>query len=161
MKTFAIQAILLVIVIGVGFFFFNPNVSVPSLPFLPQRPQLKELVINDKKLKVEIADTKSKRSKGLGGRENLASDSGMLFIFPEKDKYPFWMKGLKFPLDFIYIREDKIVDFLSNIQPPSAGQTDESLSIYLPQEEVDKILEVAAGTIERLNIKVGDKILLQ
>ena len=123
-------------------------------------PQFKELVINDQKLKVEIADTQDKRSKGLGGRESLATDSGMLFIFPKPDKYPFWMKGLKFPLDFIYIREDKVIDFLPNIQPPSAGATDESLPIYLPREEVDKVLEVASGTIEKLNIKVGDKIQL-
>ena len=63
-------------------------------------------------------------------------------------------------MDFIYIREDKVIDFLPNIQPPSAGATDESLPIYFPREEVDKVLEVASGTIEKLNIKVGDKIQL-
>ncbi len=161
MKKFLIQTILLIIVIGAAIVFFQSGSSSLSIPFLPQQSVLRELTINEKKLQVEIADTQEKRSKGLGGRESLGEGKGMLFIFPKADKYPFWMKGLKFSLDFIYIREDKVIDFLPNIAPPSAGQTDESLPIYLPREEADKVLEVAAGTIEKLNIKVGDKILLQ
>lgn len=160
MKKFVIQVVILLLVIGGGMFFLNPNVQVPTFPFLPQQPRFKEVMINDQKLKVEIADTQEKRSRGLGGRESLASDSGMLFIFPKPDKYPFWMKGLKFPLDFIYIREDKVIDLLPNIQPPSGGATDESLPIYLPREEVDKVLEVGGGTIEKFGIKVGDSIKL-
>ncbi len=89
----------------------------------------------------------------------MASDEGMLFVFPKLDKYPFWMKGLTYPLDFIWIRGDKIVDLLPNIQPPAPGQTDTSLPIYQSKEDIDKVLEVAAGTVQRLNIKVGDTIL--
>lgn len=131
---------------------------IPNIPFLPEQTRVGEVLINDNKIKVEIADTQGKRSKGLGGRESLASDSGMLFIFPKEDKYPFWMKGLNFPLDFVWIKGDKVVDILQNIPPPAEGTKDESLPIYLPKEEVDKVLEVNAGTSERLNIKVGDKI---
>ena len=158
MKKFLIQTILLIIVIGAAIVFFQSGSSSLGIPFLPQQPVLRELTINEKKIQVEIADTQEKRSKGLGGRERLGENKGMLFIFPKADKYPFWMKGLKFPLDFIYIREDKVIDFLPNIQPPSAGATDESLPIYLPREEVDKVLEVPSGTIEKLNIKIGDRI---
>lgn len=159
MKKFLIQSVLLILVIGIGFFFFNSK-STPTIPFIPQNEQIRELVINEKKLKVEIADTREKRSKGLGGRDSLAEESGMLFIFSKADKYPFWMKGLKFPLDFVYIKEDKIVDLIPGILPPALGAKDEELPIYLPREEVDKVLEVAAGTIEKLNIKIGDKIRL-
>ena len=68
------------------------------------------------------------------------------------------MKGLSFPLDFIWIREDKVVDLLHRVQPPTPGQPDESLPIYQSEEEVDKVLEVPAGTIQGLNIKVGDTV---
>lgn len=145
-------------VIAGAIFFYQTNAKIPELPFLPQQSTLKTIKINDTTLKVEIADTKEKRSKGLAGRQSLAPDEGMLFLFPEAGRYPFWMKGLTFPLDFIWIREDKVVDLTQNVPPSSPGQTDASLPIYEPKEDVDAVLEISAGTIQRLNIKVGDSV---
>lgn len=161
MKKFIIQVILLIVVIGAGFFLFGTGGNIPNLPFLPQQTAATKLQINGVELNVELADTQAKRSKGLGGRQLLATDEGMLFVFDKPDKYPFWMKGLSFPLDFVWIRGDKVVDVLPSIQPPAPNQTDASLPIYQPKEDVDKVLEVSAGTIQRLNIKVGDIIKLQ
>lgn len=160
MKKFTIQIILLLLVIGVGFFLYNSGRGGQrvDIPFLPQGPAFKNLEINSISLKIEIADTKDSRSKGLGGRESLALDSGMLFIFEKADKYPFWMKGLKFPLDFIWIGSDTVLDVLENVPPPTAVQDDASLPIYSSKVDIDKVLEVNAGTVQRLNIKVGDVI---
>lgn len=158
MKKFIIQTILLIIIIGTALIFLNPDTQFPALPFLPQKTTVSKLQINGIELKVEIADTRAKRNKGLGGRQALATDEGMLFVFDEPDKYPFWMKGLNFPLDFVWIRGDQVTDVLPNIQPPVSGK-DESLPIYQPKEDVDKVLEVPAGTIQRLNIKAGDTVL--
>lgn len=158
MKKFIIQTILLISVIGIGFFLFSKGYNIPNFPFLPQKTVLNKLQINGVELKVELADTQVKRNKGLGGRQALATDEGMLFIFEKPDKYPFWMKGLNFPLDFVWIRGDKVKDVLPNIQPPAPNQTDASLPIYQPKEDVDKVLEVSAGTIQRLDIKVGDTV---
>lgn len=161
MKKFTIQFILLILTIAGALFIFQQNPDISNLPFVPKMPVFKEMDINGNKLKVEIADTQEKRSKGLGGREKLASDEGMLFIFPKRDKYPFWMKGLTFALDFIWIREDKVVDLLHNVEPPAPGQTDESLPIYQSIEEVDQVLEVSGGTAGRLKIKVGDTVVVK
>lgn len=147
MKKFLIQTILLLVTISAAIFFYQTNAQIPNLPFLPQMPVSKKIQINEVILNVEVADTQEKRSKGLGGKLSLASNEGMLFIFPEASKHPFWMKGLTFPLDFVWIREDKVVDLLPDIQPPSPGQTDDSLPIYQSKEDVDKVLEVSAGTI--------------
>ena len=162
MKKFTIQVVFLIIVIGASLFFFSPTGKTPNfdLPFLPQKSTFSKLEINGIILKVEIADTASKRNKGLGGRDLLGQDQGMLFIFPKLDKYAFWMKGLKFPLDFVWIKDNIIVDLLENIPPPSAGAKDESLPIYSSRVEFDKVLEVNAGTIQRLRIKAGDMLKL-
>lgn len=160
MKKFTVQVVL-ILAVTVGalvFYFKNPN--LPDVPFLPQQTTAKSLQINGAKFKVEIADTQAKRSKGLGEREKLASDEGMLFIFDKADKYPFWMKGLTFPLDFIWIKGDTVVDITQNVPPPAVGQQDSSLTIYQPKEEVNKVLEVSGGTTQRLNIKAGDTITL-
>lgn len=156
MKKFLIQFILLMVVIFFALAIFT--YKIPFLPFLPQPTKMVQLSINEAKLKVEIADTKEKRSKGLGGRESLAEGEGMLFIFPQEDKYPFWMKGVSFPLDFIWIKGSNVVDLLENVPPPVAGQKDADLPIYVAKEAIDKMLEVPAGTAAKLNVKVGDTI---
>ncbi len=164
MKKFIAQTVILVLLIGAGIFFFVPSKNsgtTPEIPFLPQTAQFKEIQIGEAKIKAEIADTASKRSKGLGGKVSLGENEGMLFIFPKLDKYPFWMKGLKFPLDFVWIKNDQVVDILENIPPPQNGQADSSLPIYSAKEEVDKVLEINGGTVKKFNIKVGDIISLK
>lgn len=160
MKKFIIQSILLIIVIGLGMFFYKSDPGTIPIPFLSQAPRANELKINDTVIKVEIADTQAKRSKGLGGKASLASDSGMLFVFERLDKYPFWMKGLSFPLDFVWIKSSEVVDILENIQPPERGTPDSSLQVYSSNTEVDKVLEVNGGFVKAHNIKVGDTVTL-
>lgn len=155
MKKFIIQYVSLIAVIAVALLLFKTNPVIPNLPFLPERVVFKKLQINGVNLKVEVADTQAKRSKGLSGRQTLASDEGMLFVFPKPDKYQFWMKGLTFPLDFVWIRGEKVVDLLENIPPPASEQT-ESLPIYQSKQDADQVLEINAGMIRNLNIKVGD-----
>lgn len=162
MKKFAIQSVFLIIITSLALVFFGPTSKSTKidLPFLPQPTAFKNLQINDAKIKVEIADSPQKRSKGLGGRVNLGPGEGMLFIFDKAGKHSFWMKGLNFPLDLVYIRDERVIEILPNIQPPSEGQTDVSLPIYQPKEEINMVLEVNAGTAQRLNIKAGDTIKL-
>lgn len=157
MKKFGFQIVLLLAVIASALYFYKAQ-SVPNVPFLPQSSVIKTLTINNAQFKVEIADTKEKRSKGLGEREKMASDEGMLFIFDKVDKYAFWMKGMRFALDFVWINKDLVLDISQNVQPPLAGQADQSLPIYSSKEAIDKVLEVNSGTLDKLNIKVGDRI---
>ena len=109
-------------------------------------------------IRVDIADTKEKRSLGLGGRTSLAGDSGMLFILEQKSKPTFWMKGMLIPLDFMWIDGDTIADMIQNVQPPVQGQSDETLQFYSSLVPVDKVLEVNAGFVAHFGIQVGDKI---
>lgn len=159
MKKFILQTIVLLVVVFGGLAFYTSK--IPFILFIAPTITYKQLTINGNTLKVEIADTKDARNKGLGGRESLATDSGMLFKFEKADKYPFWMKGLKFPLDFIWIRNNIVVDFLQNIEFPKPGQQDPALTVYAPKVPVDMVLEVNAGTIDSLNIKEGDVIKLE
>lgn len=164
MKKFAIQVVLLVLVIGGSILFFSTSNGSSNaagnffLPFLPQKEITKTLQINGAILQVELADTPSKRSKGLGGKESLGENEGMLFTFTKLDKYPFWMKGLSFPLDFVWIKGTEVVDVSENVPQPSPGQSDKDLPIYSSKVEVDKVLEVNAGMVKKLNIKIGDMI---
>lgn len=161
MKKFLLQAVLLIIVIGVALFFFKQSPELSNIPFVPQTTKSVQVEINNNILKAEVADTQAKRSKGLSGRQSLASDEGMLFVFDNSGKHPFWMKGLSFPLDFIWINNNQVVDLTADVPPPVLGQSDVSLPIFQSKEDANKVLEVNAGTIQKLNIKVGDSVQIQ
>src|SRR3989344_4327657 len=108
----------------------NPQVLNPYLSLLRESPRGEinsKVYIKDISLNIEVADSKEERATGLSGREKLATDSGMIFIYENAERYSFWMKGVKFPLDFIWIMNDKIVDITEFVQPPALNQTDELL----------------------------------
>ena len=164
MKKFAVQVIALLTITTGALYFYNPaggNRNISFLPFAPKQAFVRQLEINGKKIKVEIADTKEKRNKGLGGKDNMGDEEGMLFIFPETKKHTFWMKGLKFPLDFVWIRGNKVVDIILNAPVPKEGQTDEQLPIFMPSTEIDQVLELKAGSVEKFAIKLGDTFTLK
>lgn len=122
---------------------------------------LKEMKIANVKLMVEIADTDVKRSKGLGGIESLPASQGMLFTFESKNIRPaFWMKGMVIPLDFIWIKDAKVVEIDPNILAPVPNTPDDKLQKIIPAENIDYCLEVNAGFAAKQNIKVGDNVTL-
>ena len=112
--------------------------------------------INSSVIEVELADTKDKIQKGLSGRKKICPDCGMLFIFPQKDIYSFWMKKMNFSLDIIWINEDKIVEMVEGAQVPNG----DNIPVYVPSKKADKILEVNAGFCQKHDIKLGDKIII-
>lgn len=161
MKKFLIQTILLIILISGGLYFYMASTTGKvAVPFVPSGPSFHTLTINGNSLKVEIADNDSKRNKGLSGRNSLGTDSGMLFVYDKSGDHTFWMKGMKFALDFVWIRGDLATEVTENVSPPAPNTPDSNLPLYSPKNNVDKILEVNAGTVLRLNIKPGDKIIL-
>ncbi len=103
----------------------------------------------------EVATSFLKHAAGLSSRPSLDDDAGMLFVFSKPQSLTFWMKGMRFPLDFIWIRDGVIVDISRDIQPPKNAL---DFGIIRPKEPADMVLEINAGTIEKMDIKVGDKI---
>ncbi len=169
MKKFIIQIVFLTMVILAGLYFTfqgDPN-SIIKIPgtnsgdntTLPTT-DINKLKIKDTTLNIDIADTPALRTQGLGGRDSLADDYGMLFVFSEEKKHRFWMKGMKVNLDMIFIKDAKVVDLLRNVPAPQGNIKDENLPIYEPVVPIDMVLEVQAGFINKHSIQVGDQVFL-
>lgn len=128
--------------------------------FLLQKKQTsfnqQKVTIRNHTFMVEVADTDRLREKGLSGRKDLSPNTGMLFLFPQKGIYSFWMKNMLFPLDFIWIDGDIIVDLTQNVPPPLPSSS--FPPTYAPKTSFDTVLEVSAGTIAAVGIKLGDKV---
>ena len=130
------------------------------------------LTVGNHTFLVEIADTDELREKGLSRRESLGENEGMLFIFPTKSLPGFWMKNMNFPLDFLWISDDKIVDITENVQPSDGGGTsnvpaesdggaDANLKSYFPEKPVNMVLEINGGLVQKLGIREGDTVIIK
>ena len=114
-----------------------------------------KVCFNENCFNVELAKTKEETSKGLMNREFLNKDSGMIFIFPTESIHSFWMKNTLIPLDIIYISKDlKVVEIIENVEPCTKDPCD----IYRPNENSLYVLELNAGTVDKINLDNGDKI---
>lgn len=175
-KKFWFQLIgLAVVILGATYLAFNNryltpftnkfNAKTPSTVKTQTNTRTLQIIDSNNNVKaqinVEIADSAEKRTKGLGYRESLASDSGMLFIHDKTQKYTYWMKGMKFPLDIMWVLDDKILDIIQKVPPPITGQTDETLERYASTADVNRVLEVNSGFVIAEGIQIGDKIVLK
>ena len=118
------------------------------------------VTIRGQAIVAEVAGTAEKKSRGLGYRDALAPDSGMLFPYAEARQYTFWMAGMRFDLDLIWIRGDRIVDITPRVRhiPPQLLSPNTPLPHYQPREPADLVLEVAPGTAEKHGWRVGDLV---
>jgi uncharacterized membrane protein (UPF0127 family) len=125
--------------------------------FLTENLQKAQIQISGQKFNVEIANNPITRARGLSGRESLGENQGMLFIFDSPGNHGFWMKDMKFAIDIIWIKNNKIIGFEENVGP-QIGAKEWELKIYYPPEPVDKVLEIPAGGVQKYGFKIGHEI---
>ena len=137
----------------------TPEPTVALTHTLTPTPTGPYLTIGDTRFSVLIADTQALRSKGLGERDSLAEQTGMLFIFENGYASSFWMKGMRFPLDFVWIGEDcTVVDLTENVQHASPDTPSSQLEIYQSAVPAAYTFEINAGEVGDLDIEIGDEV---
>lgn len=112
--------------------------------------------LKGKRFTVEIADDDAERARGLMFRDELAADSGMIFIHDDEAPQAYWMKNTKIPLDILYFdRSRKLVSASERVPPCSAGDQCPPFPSTGPALYV---LELNAGMVESLGVKPGDEL---
>jgi hypothetical protein len=105
------------------------------------------------RFRVELAESPSQRMQGLQGRRALDAKAGMLFVFDAPSVAAMWMKNTYIPLDMLFLNGvGSIVAIAENTRPMS-------LQPIGPPEPVKAVLELNAGTVARLGIELGDRVL--
>lgn len=117
-----------------------------------------KLVVGNRTISLEIADTNAARLSGLSGRASLTSDAGMLFLFPRSGVYPFWMNDMLFPIDILWISRGRVVDMVT-LPPPAMGST--KIPQYKPSVEADMVVELNAGQAAELGLVKGATIRIE
>ncbi|KKR91676.1 MAG: hypothetical protein UW69_C0045G0012 [Microgenomates group bacterium GW2011_GWA2_44_7] len=110
--------------------------------------------VGQKVIEVEVARTQQEHERGLSKRMKLPPENGMFFVFTDRGQYSFWMKDMMFPLDFIWIDGDKVVEITQDVPFPETGK---NITTVTPAMPIDKVIEVNGGFINSANIHIGDK----
>lgn len=104
--------------------------------------------------KVKIAKKQQERELGLMFVNNLPKNFGMVFEFEKEQMVYMWMKNTKIPLDMIFIDKDNRIIAIKHKAMP------ESLKTISSEKEVNKVLEINGGLCQKLDINIGDKIIV-
>jgi uncharacterized membrane protein (UPF0127 family) len=120
-------------------------------------PSSRVVVIGQTRINVELAVTGQDHYAGLSGRESLPDDSGMLFVFDPADNPVFVMRSMNFPLDIIWISDNKVIKIDEFLKPEGATPEEH----YLAPGPIDYVLEVNAGFSARHHLSVGDNFSLE
>ena len=122
----------------------------------PELPKEKLVIITHDGVRhdfnVEMALTPDQQQTGLMFRTVIPADGGMLFDWGIPRISQMWMKNTVSSLDMLFIDQDGVIRRVIERTVP------ESLAILDSLVPVRATLEVAAGTAERLDIRIGDKV---
>ena len=101
---------------------------------------------------VEMAVTRSQHRQGLMFRRSLPANSGMLFDYQIPTTITMWMKNTFIPLDMIFLGNDGHVTSISQRTIPH------SETVIASRGRARAVLEVNGGTVSRLRIMPGDRV---
>lgn len=122
---------------------------------------------------LEIADTDEIRMKGLGQRDHIEADGGMLFVFSQPHTTAFVMRDCPIDIDIIYLDQygKVITSYQMKAEPPrdeskgegkigdfNATPYESRLKPYPSRNPTQFVIEIKGGTLPSLNIKEGEKI---
>ncbi len=143
-------------ILCVAFLFFPVSLGLAVVALTPAKSGLEKLEIitssGTHEFSVEVMRSGPQRERGLMFRRFLPQDRGMLFDFGGERSVMMWMKNTYLPLDMIFIgRTGKIVGLAENTEPLS----EKTIPSGAPARGV---LEVNAGTAQRIGLKIGDSV---
>lgn len=102
-------------------------------------------------LKVEIARSSQEKTTGLMGRDSLAADAGMIFIYEMPVESGFWMKNTLIPLSIAFVDQEGVIIDIQDMEPGS-------LENHAPPAPYVYAIEANRGYFRQNGISAGDRV---
>ena len=128
----------------------NPTEAQPKLPTEKLTITTRDGRVHE--FDVEMATTRDQQTIGLMFRKSVPEGTGMLFDWGGLRTSDMWMRNTLAPLDMLFIDPDGKVHHIAENAVP------QSLAVISSGGEVRGTLELGAGTVEKLDIHVGDVV---
>lgn len=152
--------------IGLGFLVlflvstdFTPALQAADSPAGPSE-RMVVTVHSDTRLRgwvlASVAESDYERYIGLSETEELASDSGMLFVYRNQAPRTFVMRGMEYPLDMIFVGEDRRIRRIARAHVEQPG---EPSNRYRGQAKW--VLEVPLGWSRARGVRRGDRVIFR
>lgn len=114
--------------------------------------------LGGQQLNIMLARTYDEKALGLMFYESLAENQGMLFVYQTPRIMSFWMKNTMIPLDLVFFSENlQITEWIENMEP-GFGMPESTLPRYTAKSPAQYALELKAGSVVRLGLKIGDML---
>lgn len=98
----------------------------------------------------EFACSVLKQALGLMFRKNIPEDYALIFVMDKNRKVSLHMLFVSFPIDAIFLDEDKKIVKISKLKPWTG--------LCSSGTKVKYIIETCKGTAEKAGLKVGDTL---
>jgi uncharacterized protein len=122
--------------------------AAQTLPWREDHEPIREtarITVGDHALTVELSVSSAQQGLGLGYRNTLADGHGMLFVDEIARPRTFWMKGMRFCIDIIWIEGGQIIGAAEAVCPDPLGTGDGDRARYHSEQPVTFVLETRAG----------------
>jgi uncharacterized membrane protein (UPF0127 family) len=107
-------------------------------------------------VRVAVADTEVERYEGLSGTAPLDDGEGLLFVHENEETHAYVMRGMRYPLDIVFVADDGTVTRIHHASLPPAGTSGGDLTRYRGYGRF--VLEVPRGYTNRTGIAPGDRV---
>lgn len=126
--------------------------SANSVTFEKSTIQLRSRYGSTYHVTVEVASSPEQLAQGLMHRTELPAGTGMLFVYKLPRKVAMWMKNTPIPLDMLFAsRTGTFFHIAENTTPMSED-------LIIGPGAAAYVLELPAGTVKKLGIQVGDRL---
>ena len=138
----------------ISFFLLNTLLIADSNRTIPLDKLFQtKLAIKNKTFNLWLAIDPKQKEEGLShlSSDEVSLNQGMLFIYPFEENLSFWMKDTFFDLDMAYIKSNGTV--IDMFTMPKMTE-----KLFSSSEKVRYVLELRAGELEKMGLKLGEKI---
>ena len=108
-----------------------------------------------KVLQAELMIKDEDRMMGLMFRPSLPLDRGLLFVFEDVDFHGIWMKNCRFPIDIVWLDEDRRVVHVAEAVPPCKA---DPCPVYQPLKKAAYVVEINAGQARREKASLNSQL---
>lgn len=120
---------------------------------------LERVKIGDATFHLEVAADHATRVQGLSDRTEIAADGGMLFVFGQQRVINMVMRRCFVPIDVIFLdRHGRVIVAHRMAVEPDPHALDRELNRYSSGDPAAFAIELAGGSLDRLDVKIGDPL---
>ncbi|HVR72185.1 MAG TPA: DUF192 domain-containing protein [Vicinamibacteria bacterium] len=106
-------------------------------------------------LQAEVMVKDEDRAMGLMFRPSLPTDRALLFVFEDLDFHGIWMKNCRFPIDIVWLDEERRIVYVAEAVPPCKA---DPCPVYQPMKKAAYVVEMGAGQARREKATPGSRL---